>query len=173
MTSCRHSKIKCSMLQTEQIFVKDIHNNNHLSLHGVSWVLRNLEMNIQYCKNKIKTHSTWMQISVNIMKCQRSNTLFIWKPMEIPCNEYWLLLLISFTNMCSVWLDPVTACRALSSSFSSIYIYIYIYIYTHMYMYMHMYAYVYVCVCVCMYTYMYVYVYVSIRICICMYTYAL
>ena len=36
----------------------DINDNNHLSLHGVSWVLRNLQMTIQYyltCRNKIKT----------------------------------------------------------------------------------------------------------------------
>ena len=30
------------------IFVKDINNNNQLSLHGVSWVLPNLQMTIQY-----------------------------------------------------------------------------------------------------------------------------
>ena len=37
------------------IFVKDINKNNQLSLHGVSWVLPNLQMTIQYyfpCKNK-------------------------------------------------------------------------------------------------------------------------
>ena len=40
------------------IFVTDINNNNQLSFHGVSWVLPNLQMTIQYyltCKNKIKT----------------------------------------------------------------------------------------------------------------------
>ena len=30
------------------IFVNDINNNNQLSLHGVSWVLPNLQMTIQY-----------------------------------------------------------------------------------------------------------------------------
>ena len=42
------------------VFVKDINNSNQLSLHGVSWVLPNLQMTIQYyfiCKYKIKTHS--------------------------------------------------------------------------------------------------------------------
>ena len=37
------------------IFVTDINNNNQLSFHGVSWVLPNLQMTIQYyltCKNK-------------------------------------------------------------------------------------------------------------------------
>ena len=36
----------------------DINNNNQLSLHGVSWVLPNLQITIQSyltCKNKIKT----------------------------------------------------------------------------------------------------------------------
>ena len=40
------------------ILVMDINNSNQLSLHGVSWVLPNLQMTIQYyltCKNKIKT----------------------------------------------------------------------------------------------------------------------
>ena len=40
------------------IFVKDINNNNQLSLHCASWVLPNLQMTIQYyftCKNKINT----------------------------------------------------------------------------------------------------------------------
>ena len=40
------------------IFVKDVNSNNQLSLRGVSWVLPNLQMTIQYyltCKNKIKT----------------------------------------------------------------------------------------------------------------------
>ena len=37
------------------IFVKDVNSNNQLSLRGVSWVLPNLQMTIQYyltCKNK-------------------------------------------------------------------------------------------------------------------------
>ena len=41
------------------IFVMDINNNNNqLTLHGVSWVLPNLQMAIQYyltCKNKTTT----------------------------------------------------------------------------------------------------------------------
>ena len=40
------------------ILVMDINNSNQLSLHGVSWVLPNLQMTIQYyltCKSKIKT----------------------------------------------------------------------------------------------------------------------
>ena len=64
--SCQHSQAKSSMLN---IFVKDINSNNQLSLHGVSWVLFNLQITIQYfltCKNKIKTYSGWMQIVVNI-----------------------------------------------------------------------------------------------------------
>ena len=52
---------------------KDINNNNNnnnkFSLHGVSWVLTNLQMSLQYYftrVNKITTHSSWMQIVVNI-----------------------------------------------------------------------------------------------------------
>ena len=51
------------------ICVKDIINNNQLSLNVVSLALPNLQMTRQYyftCKNKIKAHSSWMQIVVNI-----------------------------------------------------------------------------------------------------------
>ena len=44
-----------------KIFVEGIINNNQLSLHGVSRVLPNLQMAVQYyftCKNKMKTHGS-------------------------------------------------------------------------------------------------------------------
>ena len=40
------------------IFVMDINNSKQLSLHGVSWVLPNLQMTVKYYltwKNKVKT----------------------------------------------------------------------------------------------------------------------
>ena len=50
-----------SVTKRVKIFVEGIINNNQLSLHGVSRVLPNLQMAVQYyftCKNKMETYGS-------------------------------------------------------------------------------------------------------------------